>query len=107
MQKNGYTFATVYSNKCVSVFLHQTIVDPCLQNSTSDVTLIELSVDYKKKLHYNLRLQKCFVLLVVGDSKTKVGSAEEPRLAPLVPSICWTIFAKRLWRFWAQELENV
>ena len=23
--KNGYTFATVYSNKCVSVFLHQTI----------------------------------------------------------------------------------
>ena len=25
MQKNGYTFATVYSSKCVSVFLHQTI----------------------------------------------------------------------------------
>ena len=24
MQKNGYTFATVYSSKCVSVFLHQT-----------------------------------------------------------------------------------
>ena len=37
----------------------------------------------------------------------KVGSAEEPRSAALVPSICWTIFAKRLWRFWAQELENV
>ena len=36
---------------------------------------------------------------------TKVGSAEEPRSAPLVPSICWTIFAKRLWQFWAQELE--
>ena len=26
IQKNGYTFATVYSNKCVSVFLHQTLV---------------------------------------------------------------------------------
>ena len=25
MQKNGYTFATVYNSKCVSVFLHQTI----------------------------------------------------------------------------------
>ena len=25
MQKNGYTFVTVYSSKCVSVFLHQTI----------------------------------------------------------------------------------
>ena len=25
MQKNGYTLATVYSNKCVSVFLHQTL----------------------------------------------------------------------------------
>ena len=29
MQKNGYTFATVYSNKCVSVFLHQTISFSC------------------------------------------------------------------------------
>ena len=38
---------------------------------------------------------------------SKVGSAEEPRSARLVPSMCWTIFAKRLWRFWAQELENV
>ena len=37
----------------------------------------------------------------------KVGSAEEPRSEPLVPSICWTIFAKRSWRFWAQKLENV
>ena len=27
MQKNGYTFATVYNSKCVSVFLHQTIVE--------------------------------------------------------------------------------
>ena len=27
MQKNGYTFATVYNSKCVSVFLHQTIDD--------------------------------------------------------------------------------
>ena len=26
MQKNGYTFATVYNSKCVSVFLHQTIL---------------------------------------------------------------------------------
>ena len=25
MQKNGYTFATVYNSKCVSGFLHQTI----------------------------------------------------------------------------------
>ena len=25
MQKNGYTFAIVYSSKCVSVFLHQTL----------------------------------------------------------------------------------
>ena len=25
MQKKGYTFATVYSSKCVSVFLHQTL----------------------------------------------------------------------------------
>ena len=25
MQKNGYTFATIYSSKCVSVFLHQTL----------------------------------------------------------------------------------
>ena len=25
MQKNGYTFATVYSSKCVSGFLHQTL----------------------------------------------------------------------------------
>ena len=37
----------------------------------------------------------------------KEGSAAEPRLATLLPSICWTIFAKRLWRFWAQESENV
>ena len=28
MQKNGYTFATVYNSKCVSVFLHQTILYP-------------------------------------------------------------------------------
>ena len=41
------------------------------------------------------------------EGATKVGSAEEPRSAPLVPSICWTIFAKRLWQFWAQESENV
>ena len=41
------------------------------------------------------------------DYGPKVGSAEEPRSARLVPSMCWTIFAKRLWRFWAQELENV
>ena len=26
MQKNGYTFAIVYSSKCVSVFLNQTLV---------------------------------------------------------------------------------
>ena len=26
MQKNGYTFTTVYNSKCVSVFLHQTII---------------------------------------------------------------------------------
>ena len=26
MQKNGYTFTIVYSSKCVSVFLHQTLV---------------------------------------------------------------------------------
>ena len=32
MQKNGYTFVTVYSSKCVSVFLHQTIV-PSHSNS--------------------------------------------------------------------------
>ena len=25
MQKNGYTFAIVYSSKCVSVFLHKTL----------------------------------------------------------------------------------
>ena len=27
MQKNGYTFTIVYISKCVSVFLHQTLVD--------------------------------------------------------------------------------
>ena len=26
MQKNGYTFTTVYSSKCVTVFLNQTLV---------------------------------------------------------------------------------
>ena len=39
--------------------------------------------------------------------QTKVGSAEEPRLASLVPSICSPISAKRSCPFWAQELENV
>ena len=31
MQKNGYTFATVYNSKCVSVFLHQTIFSTTYQ----------------------------------------------------------------------------
>ena len=38
---------------------------------------------------------------------SKFGGTEEPRSAPLVPSICSPIFAKRSWRFWAQESENV
>ena len=37
----------------------------------------------------------------------KVQSVLQPRSAPLVPSICSTIFAKRSWRFWAQESEKV
>ena len=61
-------------------------VDPCLQNSTSDVMLIELSVDYKKNLHNNLRLQKCIVLLVVGDSKT--SNNREILLLELTTLLC-------------------
>ena len=37
----------------------------------------------------------------------KFQSVSQPRLAPLVPSRCLPIFAKRSWWFWAQELENV
>ena len=37
----------------------------------------------------------------------KATGTEEPRSKPLVPLICLPIFAKRSWRFWAQELENV
>ena len=44
---------------------------------------------------------------VLRKIRTKVQFVLQPRLAPLVPSICSPIFAKRLWRFWAQELENV
>ena len=32
MQKNGYTFAIVHSSKCVSVFLHQTILQSYTEN---------------------------------------------------------------------------
>ena len=38
---------------------------------------------------------------------TKVQFVLQPPSAPLVPSICSPIFAKRSWRLWAQELENV
>ena len=37
----------------------------------------------------------------------KVQSVLQPCSAPLVPLICSPIFAKRSWRFEAQELENV
>ena len=33
MQKNGYTFATVYSSKCESVFLHR--LDPSIVDGKS------------------------------------------------------------------------
>ena len=31
IQKNGYTFASVYSTKCVTVFLKQTLITPISQ----------------------------------------------------------------------------
>ena len=37
--KNGYTFATVYSNKCVSVFLHQTLFGTSLVFGTLEYLL--------------------------------------------------------------------
>ena len=49
----------------------------------------------------------CYQAIPISANFDKVGSAEVLASAPLVPSICWTIFAKRLWRFLSQELENV
>ena len=52
IQKNGYTFAIVYSSKCVSVFLNQTIdsepneaakLNPCFDSN------IQYSVKKTKK----------------------------------------------------------
>ena len=48
MQKNRYTFATVYNSKCVSVFLHQTIHDEDICGSVRAVTCVTFitRVDY-------------------------------------------------------------
>ena len=50
-----------------------------------------------------------FFFISVASTKrhSKVQSVLQPRSAALVPSVCSTIFAKRSWQFWAQELENV
>ena len=56
MQKNGYTFAIVYSSTCVSVFLHQTLL-------TSEVQAFK--VDHKigqiLQLIWILQSNVCFI----------------------------------------------
>ena len=44
MQKNGYTFAIVYSSKCVSVFLHQTLVSHIFSKNRYNSFFISFSV---------------------------------------------------------------
>ena len=60
------------------------------------------STTTSNELHFVIALIELFEANV-----TKVQSVLQPRSAPLVPLVCSTIFAKRSWRFWAQELENV
>ena len=55
MQKNGYTFATVYS-KCVSVFLHQTILWKSEENL--DLFLIFLAVHQAMNANLPVRQQE-------------------------------------------------
>ena len=55
----------------------------------------------KNAMYCHLKSYSC------TSSGTKVQSVLQPRSAPIVPSICSIIFAKRSWRFWAQESENV
>ena len=43
MQKNGYTFATVYSSKCVSIFLNQTLREWGRSVKQAGVNALQLS----------------------------------------------------------------
>ena len=62
---------------------------------------------FDKGFRFLKKIIKIKILWVGMEGCTKVQSLLQPRLAPLVPSICSPIFAKRSWRFWTQELENV
>ena len=62
MQKNGYTFAIVYSSKCVSVFLNQTLSTAVNSTDRSQVCKLYTrslapadfsGVFFKYNFHYN------------------------------------------------------